>query len=133
MKRRASTVIGLVMILILSSSAIGEEIKPLDRGVAVKILEAKGYTDVVIGAIVEGTSLRGTGGPSTAMVFAIARHHGQSVNLQPELLVYDREIGWCDLDIVWNHETNAYLILLYTAKGPRKLMHDTADEIPTLQ
>jgi len=106
------------------------EIKALEKREAQRILEAKGYTHVVIGAIVEGTSLSGTGGLNTAMVFAIARRDGRSVALQPELLLYDRERGWCDLDIVWNREAGEYVVFLYTAKEATKLTHENPKGVP---
>ena len=130
MKGRVLAILGVFLTFVLLSSATGDEIKALEKREAQRILEAKGYTHVVIGAIVEGTSLSGTGGLNTAMVFAIARRDGRSVALQPELLLYDRERGWCDLDIVWNREAGEYVVFLYTAKEATKLTHENPKGVP---
>jgi hypothetical protein len=130
MKKGMVVILGLWVTLVPYSLALGADIRSLSRDEATRILQAKGYTHIVIGAIVEGTTLSGTGGPNTAMVFAIAKQRGSSVNLQPELLLYDRDIGWCDLDIDWNHQTKEYAIFLYTTKGTLKLTHEKPEGIP---
>jgi len=123
MKRNILMVLGFFTILVFAPLALCADIQPLDTKEATKIIKAKGYSDIVIGVIVEEATLLGCGGSNTALVMAIAKKNGKSVKLEDQLFVYDRKVGWCDADIVLNEKTKEYTILLYTAKGITKLTH----------
>ena len=138
MRYQSTTIARIVLLILLAvivftTPAQSGDIKHLDRKEAIKILEATGCTNIIIGAIVEGFSILGVGGTNTALVMGIAKKDGKSVKLGLGLggdneletfFLYDRQIGWCDFDIEWDKKTNEYMFILYTKKGKKILRHE---------
>jgi hypothetical protein len=133
MRYQSATIARIVLLILLAvivftTPAQSGDIKHIDRKEAIKILEAEGYTNIIIGAIVERFSLLGVGGTNTAVVTGIAKKEGKSVKLggdmEFEMFIYDRQIGWCNFDIEWDKKTNEYMFILYTKKGKKILRHE---------
>jgi len=108
----------------VSSACNSDEVKNLDRKEATQILEAMGYTDIIIAAIQHDSSNLGTGGPGSAWVTGIAKRDGKSVLIGGafgEKLFYDQQNGWCSVQ--WGAEAKEPIINLFTKDGKKILRH----------
>ncbi len=122
-----SIVLITLTVIVFAAPAQSGDIKHINREETIKILEAMGYTNVIIGVVIEGASYLGIGGDNTALIAGIAKKDGKSVtlggNLEFEMLIYDRRIGWCTYNTELDKETNQHMIKIYTKNGEKILRH----------
>ncbi|HEY8668857.1 MAG TPA: hypothetical protein VIL86_19575 [Tepidisphaeraceae bacterium] len=92
MNSRSLKIYPVVLLILLTVTCIarGEEIKPLDRDTATKILGAMGYSKVTVGAIVGGGALDPG---ASRRVLGVGIQSGKEAKIETTFS-YDNDLGW---------------------------------------
>jgi len=110
-------------LVIFSCNGNVKQDKKLSKEEAKQILEAMGYKNVVIGAVVHGFSLFGWGGDNTAFVIAIGTPPPAS-DLKDEIqtvFAFDEQLGWFSWEHKRDEKTRKLQLNIFTRNGKQTL------------